>query len=70
MPVSEFNQLLIFAFMDQFPVFIIQGEQGEGKTTRLIEVINLLVSASIPLSGFTAPGKWEENKRSSFQVKD
>jgi len=52
------------------PIFIISGEQGEGKTTTLENVMQLLITKGVPVKGFTAPGKWKDNLRSRFFIKD
>ena len=56
--------------MNQQPIFIISGEQGEGKTTRLTEVVKALKSNGLVVKGFTAPGDWTENLRTDFLIKD
>ena len=56
--------------MIQQPIFIISGEQGEGKTTKLEAIVELLISEAVPVKGFTAPGKWADNLRSSFLIKN
>ncbi len=49
-------------------VFIISGAQGEGKTTRLKEVVRLLQQKRKSIAGFVAEGSWENNKRSAFTL--
>jgi nucleoside-triphosphatase len=49
-------------------VFIISGEQGEGKTTRLKEVLTLLQKGGSGIGGFVAEGFWEDNKRTAFTL--
>jgi len=51
-------------------VFILTGEQGEGKTTRLKELIVKLRSSGLPLYGFYANGYWENGQRSRFDLVD
>jgi nucleoside-triphosphatase len=51
-------------------IFIITGEQGEGKTTALIQVVEKLKKQNIPVHGFTPPGLWREGKRTSFDLLD
>lgn len=64
------HQLPIFDHMNKQPVFILSGEQGEGKTTKLENLFELLVALKISVKGFTAPGKWDNNTRSCFYIKD
>lgn len=54
--------------MNQQPIFIITGEQGEGKTTRLTEVVGRLTDLGIPVRGFAAPGRWKGELRSGFSI--
>ncbi len=49
-------------------VYIISGEQGEGKTTRLKEIVDLLQQAGIRVGGFIAEGTWKEGIRNSFSL--
>ena len=49
-------------------VFIITGAQGEGKTTRLKEVLGLLQKNRRTFAGFVAEGTWENNKRTAFTL--
>ena len=49
-------------------VYIISGEQGEGKTTRLKEIVDLLQQAGIKVGGFIAEGTWKEGIRNSFSL--
>ena len=49
-------------------VFIISGAQGEGKTTRLKEVLNLLQKSDKSFAGFVAVGSWDNNKRTAFNL--
>ncbi len=51
-------------------VFIITGKQGEGKTTKLTEVVRLLKKGKRPLFGFYATGYWENGLRSKFYIND
>lgn len=52
------------------PIFIITGEQGEGKTTTAIEVVEELKKMGVPVKGFVALGLWSDNVRSGFFIKD
>lgn len=56
--------------MDQKPVFIISGAQGEGKTTLLNEVISILQKKDIYMAGFCAEGSWKNGQRYGFQLID
>jgi len=51
-------------------IFIITGKQGEGKTTKLAEVIRLLKHKGQAVFGFYAVGAWENGQRSHFHIKD
>lgn len=51
-------------------VFILTGEQGEGKTTRLKELIVRLRNSGLSLYGFYAAGYWENGQRSRFDLVD
>lgn len=51
-------------------IFIITGEQGEGKTTRLLEVTEQLKLKNISLKGFVAEGQWKDGVRTAFQIRD
>jgi nucleoside-triphosphatase THEP1 len=51
-------------------VFIITGKQGEGKTTKLAEVIRILKQKEQAVFGFYAIGAWENGQRSHFHIKD
>jgi len=56
--------------MNQQPVFILSGEQGAGKTTRLREVVTLLEEEKIYTFGFYALGYWKNQIRSRFNLVD
>jgi len=56
--------------MKKSRVFIISGEQGEGKTTRLQEVIKLLRPSLPDIFGFYAIGEWENGYRNRFRLVD
>lgn len=51
-------------------VFIITGNQGEGKTTFLKRVLYALNEARIKTAGFYAEGKWENDLRTQFYIVD
>lgn len=54
--------------METFKIFIITGNQGEGKTTFLKQVLQELSWAGIKTTGFYAEGKWENNQRTAFEI--
>ena len=54
--------------MSSKQLFIITGEKGQGKTSLLIDVIEILQNKNISLFGFYAKGFWENNKRSGFDL--
>lgn len=49
--------------MHKNKVIIISGRSGEGKTTLLKQVIDILQERGIIISGFYAKGKWEKDSR-------
>jgi nucleoside-triphosphatase THEP1 len=51
-------------------VFIITGEQGSGKTTFLVQIIEELKRSGIHPKGFIAEGFWLNNERSHFDLID
>ncbi len=51
-------------------VFIFRGEKGSGKTTLLRNVIGYLKTEGIKVGGILAPGYWENDKRSAFDIID
>ncbi len=52
------------------PVYIITGEQGEGKTTFVLDVLNGLKKTDIRVSGIIAPGYFEGSVRAGFSLID
>ena len=56
--------------MKQHRVFILTGEQGSGKTTRLQEILNIFRKEDLPFFGFYALGYWENGIRSKFDLTD
>ncbi len=52
------------------PVFIISGEQGEGKTTFLADVLEILRREDICIRGIIAPGYISDGLRSGFSLTD
>jgi len=51
-------------------VFIITGEQGSGKTSFLVQIIEELKKSGIHPNGFIAEGFWHNNERSHFDLID
>lgn len=56
--------------MNTARVFIITGQQGEGKTTKLMEVVEKLKQQQLNICGFVAPGYWEGDLRAGFDIVD
>jgi nucleoside-triphosphatase len=56
--------------MNNNKVVIITGEKGEGKTTKLLIVIDLLKKYEVPVVGFTAVGEWNNGERSKYTMVD
>ncbi|HWQ66473.1 MAG TPA: nucleoside-triphosphatase [Methanospirillum sp.] len=52
------------------PVYIISGEQGEGKTRFLMEILPDLMKHGIRMRGIVAPGYFQEGIRSGFSIID
>ena len=51
-------------------IFFITGSQGSGKTTFLIELIEILKQKGITAGGFSAHGYWKNNLRDKFELED
>ena len=51
--------------MPKNKVFIISGRSGEGKTSLLKQVIEILHKKGVDIFGFYAEGKWEQETRSA-----
>ncbi len=56
--------------MEKAGVFIITGKQGAGKTTRLMETVELLKAKTPGLFGFYASGDWAHGFRKRFRIVD
>ena len=56
--------------LKQKKVVIVTGEKHEGKTTFLINLVNDLKQSDIKIGGFVAHGKFENNKRSEFELEN
>lgn len=54
----------------QNQIFIVTGAQGEGKTSRCIELVNQLKEANESVGGIVARGYWKDNTRSGFDLVD
>lgn len=51
-------------------IFILSGAQGDGKTTRCLEIVNQLKIKGESVGGIVAPGFWENNIRSGFDLQN
>jgi len=51
-------------------VIIIKGNKGDGKTTKLKNIVNLLKTANVGVAGFVAVGEWQNGKRSKYTLVD
>ncbi len=51
-------------------IYILTGAQGEGKTTRCLEIVEHLKSKGETIGGIVAPGFWENNVRTGFELMD
>ena len=51
-------------------VYIVTGDQGEGKTSFLLALADLLKKEAIPVGGILAKGEWINAQRSGFQIVD
>jgi nucleoside-triphosphatase THEP1 len=56
--------------MNKPKVFILTGEKHEGKTTFAAALAEALKKQGIASGGFLAPGKFENNRRSEFDILD
>ena len=56
--------------MIQPQIYILTAPQGDGKTTRCLEIVNRLKSQRVSIGGIVAPGFWESNIRSGFELMD
>ncbi|MDA3904824.1 MAG: hypothetical protein PF484_01995 [Bacteroidales bacterium] len=54
--------------MKETKIYILSGGQGEGKTTRCLEIVNQLKSNGENVGGIVAPGFWDNNIRSGFDL--
>jgi len=51
-------------------VIIITGEKGEGKTTKLLNIIDLLNKEKVSAIGFTAKAELEDGERNKYTLVD
>ena len=51
-------------------IYILSAAQGEGKTTRCLELVDQLKAKGESVGGIVAPGFWENNIRSGFDLMD
>lgn len=56
--------------MNQSRIYILTAKQGEGKTTRCLEIFKTLKSKGKSVGGIVAPGFWENDIRSGFELMD
>jgi len=52
----------------QSPLYIISGEQGEGKTSFLIDILEKLAESGARIRGIAAPGYFKDGLRSGFSI--
>jgi nucleoside-triphosphatase THEP1 len=52
------------------PVVILTGTSGQGKTTLVREIIDILNSKNYNIQGIYAPGYWKDNQRDGFDIVD
>ena len=51
-------------------IIILSGAQGEGKTTRCLEIVSQLKAKGESVGGIVAPGFWKNNTRYGFDLMD
>jgi nucleoside-triphosphatase THEP1 len=56
--------------LDKPKVFILTSEQHKGKTTFAVALAGRLKKSGLSPGGFVAPGKFENNRRSEFDIED
>ena len=56
--------------MNRNKVIIITGNKGEGKTTKLLSIIEMLKEESVNITGFVAIGEWKNGERSKYTLVD
>ncbi|MBC8319383.1 MAG: hypothetical protein H8E34_01535 [Bacteroidetes bacterium] len=56
--------------MNTNKVIIITGDKGEGKTTKLLNIIDLLKKENISIAGFTAQAEWIDGVRNKYTLHD
>jgi len=56
--------------MSSNKVVIISGDKGEGKTTKIVEIIDKLKRNDVAVTGFVAIGEWENGERSKYTMLD
>ncbi|HWQ64631.1 MAG TPA: nucleoside-triphosphatase [Methanospirillum sp.] len=49
-------------------MYIITGAQAEGKTTFLMQILDLLRAEGVKMQGFVAPGYFQDGMRSGFSI--
>ena len=56
--------------MSSNKVIIITGNKGKGKTTKLLNIIDLLKKENIRIAGFTAESEWNNGERNKYILVD
>ncbi len=56
--------------MNNNKVIIITGSKGKGKTTKLLNIIDLLKGEGVAVAGFVALGEWRNGERSKYTLVD
>lgn len=54
----------------RYPVFILTGERGSGKTSALLQLADMLKEDGYTVGGIVTPGMWLNGKRESYEVLD
>ncbi len=53
---------------ENFPLLIISGQQGEGKTTLLLSFVEFLKAKGLNPGGIISKGSWKNNKRDEIKA--
>ena len=51
-------------------IIIITGNKGDGKTTKLKNIVDLLRAVNVGVAGFVAVGEWQKGERSKYTLVD
>ena len=57
-------------FSKEIKIFFLTGKKGSGKTTFISRILPLLQEGGFKVGGIIAPGNWENNARSKFDIID